>query len=109
MTKLDHIDRPWAAFGWSVLAFLSFCVTAVTLLNVAFLHFPHWLCADRYVPGELEVIRLLPPGRRGGHRIEVVIHPGGERVWTDSWQIDISRFVAFGDRWTRHVPTPSEI
>jgi hypothetical protein len=46
-----------------------------------------WWYADRYVPAELEVKHLEPIRRSRttvGHRIEGVIHPGGEAVVADS-------------------------
>jgi hypothetical protein len=57
------------------------------------------------------VTRFDPePGEGGqGRRIEGVIHPGGEPVWTSDSDLAIRRFVSPADDTGRRVPMPEEI
>lgn len=102
---------PWAAFGWSVAAFLALLIGGMWLLTTAARHLPLWLCADRYVAAELEVTRFDPPSgpRNRGPRIEGVIHPGGEQVRAYSGDITITQFVDPNDRPGWRVPLREEI
>lgn len=78
----------------------------------AFAHyFPHWYCADRYVPAEFEVTKFddRPPRGARGRVVEGVIRPGGEKVTAGEHALDVARFVPPVHAAGRQVPVPEEI
>jgi hypothetical protein len=100
---------PWIGIGWCALGLFSLLVGLVWFLFAA-REFRLWLCADYYVPAELEVTRFTPKPRDSSARawIEGVIHPGGEEVTARGGDISINQFDGPHDRWG-HEPRPGEL
>jgi hypothetical protein len=99
-----------AKFAWIVAGIFAFAIGLVFPLQAALTqHFPLWLSANHYVPGELEVTQFHLPTRRSGPRIDGQIHPGGQHITTSGHHLNIERFVDPKDIPGRRVPLRGEI
>src|SRR5262245_23241671 len=80
-----------ASSKWFLLGLVPLMVGAPWCLMAA-RQFNLWLYADHYVPAELEVTRFNRNESDGPSQIEGVIHPGGEPVVTNDYQIEMWEF-----------------